>query len=341
MRFVLKSVLVLVGAFLWIAPGRSRATGRHDESEAAIQRGVEQRKKGDDHQALVEFERAYAIEKSTRALAQIGLAHMALGHWVEASNALEQALESKSDPWIAKNRVTLEGAAKQVDHHVGLVEIEGEPRGATVSLNGAVVGSMPLRSKVGTGEVAISVAAPGYVSLLRKVTVEPESRVRESFTLAILQPAETPPARTGGRESPDLVREAPAQAPASSPHRFGQLPWWTAGAAAVGVGTGTVLALTARNRIADFNKSCGLDPDSGKPVSDPSQTGSTNAQCSGLYDSWKSDKRWAAVTFVAGGVFAATSLALFLLDSPGNESGLKTVAACVPNSFGVACQLRF
>ena len=340
MRLFLKSAVVWVGLLSWTAPGYSRAAGPHEEAEAAIERGVQQRKKGDDHQALKEFEQAYAIEKSPRALAQIGLAHMALGHWVEASNALEQALEPKGDAWIAKKRTILENAATQVDHHVGVVEIEGNPPGATVSLNGTPAGAVPLRSKVVAGEVAISVAAGGYMSLLRKVTVDPGTMVRENFTLAALPSAGPPTTPAGPSSVPDVTRAHDQPLPAT-PHRFGQLPWWTAGTAAAGVGAGITFTLVARSRISDFNGSCGLADDSGQPVHDPSQAGSTDTRCASLYDSWKTDKRWATVSFAAGGVLAATSLVLFLLDSAGDERTPRSATACLPSGAGVSCALTF
>src|SRR4051812_16131890 len=71
-----------------------------DPAEAAIRRGVDLRRQGQDDQALQEFKKAYELSPSPRAIAQIGLAEQALGRWVDAETHLEAALGSKTDAWI-------------------------------------------------------------------------------------------------------------------------------------------------------------------------------------------------------------------------------------------------
>src|SRR5262245_38202257 len=93
MRFATLVVGVL------IVSGRALGAGS-DAAEAAIKRGIELRKKGDDEQALREFTQAYQLSKSPRALAQMGVAEQALGRWVDAEVHVERALQASSDGWI-------------------------------------------------------------------------------------------------------------------------------------------------------------------------------------------------------------------------------------------------
>jgi hypothetical protein len=345
------SRLLSVGLFLTVLPGvplDAGATGSDDEADAAIKRGVEYRIRGDDHKALEEFQKADRVKSSPRATGQIGLAQMALGHWVEASDALDSALAATGDAWIKKNRAALEETAKAVSRHVGQIEIEGEPAGASVTLNGSVAGKIPLKSKVVAGDVVIVVTAPGHVSLMRKVTVDPDTKVRESFTLTAVSSS------TSARESPAGV--APMQAEvarereevggqpggaAGAQRRFGQLPWWTAGAAAVGLGAGATFQLLARSQLSSFNASCGLV--GGTPVHDPATgANTTDAQCADYLRSWNDDKSRATVAFIAGGVLAAGSVVLFLLNSEQHGGAQPSVAyGCLPAGAGVSCAARF
>jgi PEGA domain len=342
------SRLLSVGCLLTALPGLSaaHAAGPDDEAEAAVKRGIEFRRRGDDHRALEEFQKADRLKSSARVTGQIGLAQMALGHWVEASDALDSALASRDDAWIKKNRGSLQDAARAVSRHVCVIEVEGEPAGASVALNGSVAGTLPLKSKVVAGDVVILVTAPGHVSLMRKVTVEPDTKIRESFTLtAVLSSA--PPRDVAAAVTPvqpELAREAgpPPSAPvAGSQRRFGQLPWWTAGAAAAGLGAGVTLRLLAQSQLSSFNASCGLV--SGTPVHDPaSGPTTTDAQCADHLSSWSDDKSRATVAFIAGGVLAAGSVVLFLLNSEPHDGARASVAyQCLPDGPGILCAARF
>jgi len=69
---------VAVGLATILAWGTAAAQGT-DPADAAIRRGVDLRRQGQDDQALQEFKKAYELSPSPRALAQIGLAEQALG----------------------------------------------------------------------------------------------------------------------------------------------------------------------------------------------------------------------------------------------------------------------
>ncbi len=152
--------------------------------EGLIDRGIELRRQGNDAEALEVFEKAYDRTGTSRALAQVALAHQALGHWVEAEEHLAQALEM-GGPWIEKNEGPLRGALRKVRERLGTLEVRGRPEDALVSVNGRSVGRLPLEApiRVVAGDVVVQVSREGYVPITRRVPVDAGKRVRETIQL--------------------------------------------------------------------------------------------------------------------------------------------------------------
>ena len=174
---------------LALAGAGASAAAAGDTEEATIQRGLELRRHGQDEQALLEFNNAYASSKSSRALAQVGLAEQALGRWADAELHLERALEADADPWIRKNRGTLRVSLSVVAKHIGSLEVLGNPAGAEVRVQGNSVGRLPLEkpTRVPAGDVVVEVRHPGYHSISRTVGVAAGSLSRETIVLLPLE----------------------------------------------------------------------------------------------------------------------------------------------------------
>ena len=151
------AVAAVLSAAALSSPARADS---HDDAEAdaAIKRGVELRRHAKDQDALEEFRKAYALVKSPRALAQVGLAEQALGRWVDAENDLAEAMASKSDPWIRKNLSTLNGAVDVIRKHLGSLDVIG-PAGAELLIDGHSAGTLPLAkpARVPIGSLTIEV----------------------------------------------------------------------------------------------------------------------------------------------------------------------------------------
>lgn len=175
--FVLASILNICSTSALAASGGE---------EALIRQGVESRRKQNDLEALGFFRRAYDLNRSPRAAAQMGLAEIALGRWVAAAGHLEEAMAASSDPWVAKHLATLKESYDRVLQRVGELEILGEPRGATIAIEGVIVGTLPLSKplRVRSGECRFLVNAPGYDPTTRTVDVAPGQLTRETVNLA-------------------------------------------------------------------------------------------------------------------------------------------------------------
>lgn len=178
----LAATIVLMG----LLPGRARADVAA-EAETAITAGIELRRQGQDRAALAEFQRAVRLRETPRAIAQMGLAEQALGLWMDANTHVGRALDARDDPWIRKNRATLETARTTIQSHLAQVEVWGAPSGAEVRLDGVLVGTLPsVTAWVGTGEVSMAVTAPGHAPLTRLVTIPAAGRSREHAQLRVL-----------------------------------------------------------------------------------------------------------------------------------------------------------
>jgi tetratricopeptide (TPR) repeat protein len=154
--------------------------------DALLQHGVQLRREGKDREALAEFQRAAAIERTPRAVAQIGMAELALGLWLAADEHIREALTHPNDAWIRKNRAALDQTLALADPHIGTLEIWGTPAGAEVLVNGKRAGTLPLENPIRlvAGSAAVTVRADGYEPVTRTLQVSSQSLARENVELA-------------------------------------------------------------------------------------------------------------------------------------------------------------
>ncbi|MFL5307448.1 MAG: tetratricopeptide repeat protein [Polyangia bacterium] len=187
----------------------ARAHAGEPSEDDLIRQGVAKRRHQDDEAALELFTRAYAIRKSPRAAAQMGLAEIAIGRWPEAEGHLQEALAASSDTWVTKNTATLNEALAKVARHLGSLQVLGGPAGAEVVVEGAVRGTLPMEQpiRVRAGECRFDVRATGYEPITRTVEISVASLTRETVHLSQV-------ARAAATPEPQPVSPAPAATPA-------------------------------------------------------------------------------------------------------------------------------
>jgi hypothetical protein len=201
-------VLMLVSA--------GSALAQSEDDEALIHYGVELRKQGRNAEALAEFQRADESHPSSRAKAQIALAEQALGRWVNAEAGLIAVLADANDAWIARNRQPLEDALTTIQDHLGSLEIDSNADGATIIVNGAVVGTSPLPGavRVVAGTAQIEVQAQGYGAMKREIDVPPRSSVKATI---VVMPVASPDAAHASAATPTGEMAETAQPPRVAP----------------------------------------------------------------------------------------------------------------------------
>lgn len=320
------------------------ATTEVDE-ESLIARGIELREKRDDEAALGLFRKAYERSKSARCLAQIALAEQALGRWVDAETHLSEAIVRADDPWIARKKPVLAQSLTEIQGHLGSLELSGGIAGAEVVLNGQPAGTFPVNAplRVPSGSVAMEVRAPGYLPMVRTVTVPGGGLARESVVLIAIREASSAPAQDAG---PSVVTTA--KVTAESPGAPATVEsWGTRKKVALGLGAGAIVAgvvgavflVKADGYRKDFNRT---EANGGRcTLADPVQP----APCQSILD----DKNFAVKAGVAGLVGAVLmGGAGAYLYFTGNRSEGPRIAAralrfdCAPHAgLGVACAGAF
>jgi hypothetical protein len=309
-------------ALILIAPASARA----DDADGLIKQGVELRRAGKDQAALEQFRRAYDLEPTPRALAQMGLAEQALGRWVDGEAHLARALEAAQDPWIGKYRATLEGSRAEMGKHLGSLSVTGGPAGAELRLDGRPAGTLPLRRtlRLPLGTFSLEASVEGRVVVARAVNIVAGITTHEDLSPAA-PPSNVTPAPPVAAAPPAAsvatseVRARDEATPGAGTERR-PLAWIAAGGAVAFAGAGAAL-LYLGNRSASEYGTC------------------TTGDCES-YKTNGSREQIAGVTgLVVGGALGATAAVLFLT-RPATDDGR---VACAPalDRWGASCALRF
>jgi hypothetical protein len=250
----------------------ARAEG--DEQTALLRQGVELRLAHRDAEALAVFARAVAMDPTPVALAQVGLAEQALGHWVEAEKDVKSALEHTSELWIAKNRLWLEAALAETQRHLAWLKVEAGVSSARIQLDGRML-PYGIETRVPSGAGTLTVSADAHVPEVHRIDLAP---AEHAYMTLILIPS---PAAPETAASPVPV-PAPTQTVSSppSPTTAGgrALPWLPPalmGVGAAGIAAGAffgVKALLAKQQRDDLCKGTMTCPSSARQPDEDGRT---------------------------------------------------------------------
>ena len=361
---VIGALLAVVGSAA-IAPRHARAAGAPDK---LLQDGLNLRRSGDDQGAYSLFVEAYGVSHAPRAAAQLGFCEQALGRWADAETHLSEALRAApTDAWIRKNRLPIEQSLAAVKTHIARVEVVGEPAGAEVSINGTVVGQLPMATpaRVAGGEIEVELKMRGYARASKSLRVE-AGQYQKVVIRAEREPDNATAAREpnrGGR--PAGAMEPPAgSTPATSTSSTATPPgatldskdskdskgsdgvpgprepsssgvgglklaaWITGGASLVFLGVGTIELLSASSKLDAFQKAMA---DGGGMVSCGTDLpGYGGPHCASLHNDWKSAHSLGLTGLIVGGGLAAASATLFIVSTVGSKDNEKVALGCAP-----------
>jgi hypothetical protein len=134
--------------------------------------GVRHRSRLEPEKALEAFRKAHQLAPSPKSRGQMGFVEHDLGQFTAAEQHLAGALAAHKDPWVIKNRRFLAEALAMTRLRLGHVSVRG-PAGATVRVQGAPVGTLPLSLPLSLpeGETWIAVAAPGHLPWEQRLTI--------------------------------------------------------------------------------------------------------------------------------------------------------------------------
>jgi len=322
------TVGALVGATpAWAAPG--------SDEDTLIGQGLGFREKGDDEAALRTFKEAYERFKSARALAQVALAEQALGRWVDADAHLAEALRREADPWIAKNAALLRQAMNDIQGRLGWLQLSGTDVRADVLINGQPAGQMPVGGplRVLAGSLALEVRAPGYLPVVRNVSVPAGGTARESITLIRVADSNASVAPPPNAPPPALVERPTIRDNAWSTRR--KLAVGSLAAGGAFLGGGVAFMILHNNKAGEYK-----DAGCATVLTNQGPPG-----CSDKADSANLTETLSIIGYAGAGVLAGAGLYLLLTeDQPASNGGPSTSISlrCAPAlNAGVTCAGTF
>jgi PEGA domain len=296
-RALASTVLVLAIATL-CPSARAEDASPSTKAGALIDEGVELRVQGDERAALERFRRAYELDPSPRAVAQMGLAEKSLRRYLAAEQHLLEALSHGDDPWVSGNREALEAAGTLVAKHLGWLAVTTNIQGAELLVNGAPVGALPLDpQRVVAGQTVVEVKAHGYETQRREQAVPAEVTTAVGFELAKVEPPPPPAVIPATSPMPPPALTPPGEAPMSwTPFIIG-----TGSLAVVGLGIGTGLGVRALQLRSERDEICpeaSCETQEGVEVDESGRAMATGS----------------TVAFTFGGLAAGAALVLWLVE---------------------------
>jgi hypothetical protein len=305
------------------------AADEKPDVEKLIARGIELRNEGRDADALKLFERAATIDPdSIRLQLHLATTHQALGNWLRADDYLTSALQRVDHPYVLRHRPALEEAKRVINDNIGRLEIDGEPAGAEVLLNGRQVGTLPLSQPVRAtvGQYLLEVRLDGHYTARRPVTISGHGLVRESVKLEPLPPDE----RTRLSYPQGPVRTAPSDG-VDRPAPRSWLTWTF-------VGLGSAAAATTVGALVFREVHAGRWNDNTRCL----ELERTREQvCGSEREKAETAGTIAAVSGIATGLFAAGALANLFVFSAREEPGQAGLDFCSVGFSGASCSGSF
>jgi hypothetical protein len=175
------ALLVLVAATGGHAdPEHRQSAGEH------FARGLELANAGGYESALREFNDAYAISPHFAVLYNIGQAQLALGHLLEAIEALSHYLQEGEDQIAPQRRAQVEAQIAQLRSRLAELSVISDRLGARIIVDGREVGRTPLRDPVRlvAGTHTVSAGVEGGAAVSRIVTLGEGERKELKLELA-------------------------------------------------------------------------------------------------------------------------------------------------------------
>ncbi|HEY3493792.1 MAG TPA: PEGA domain-containing protein, partial [Polyangiaceae bacterium] len=197
-------VAAVVAGVVTAAPSVRAEEDPRRAARAHYEQGLALANRGAYEAALREFRSAYEKSPQFAVLYNIGQAEIALGHPLEAIEALSRYLRDGGNQVPAERRKQVEAQIALVEALLAELVITSSEPGARVSVDGRELGSTPLSAavRVTTGPHEISLFFPGAEPVSRNVTLSEGERRALHFDRPAPPPPQepiAPPATTPAR----------------------------------------------------------------------------------------------------------------------------------------------
>jgi hypothetical protein len=177
------------------APAQPASVGPADvaRAERLYDEGVAATDRGDFAGAISLFQASYALNPLADVLYNIGMCHKALGELPQALNAFRDYVDGMGGNLGPEEQAEFDGLLAELAPQVGRLVIDSSAGAATVSVDGAVVGTTPLPTwhAVAPGRHRVEIAKQGFELFASEVDVAAGQTLTVSAPLVAL--VGTPP----------------------------------------------------------------------------------------------------------------------------------------------------
>jgi hypothetical protein len=331
-RWTVCAVLAFCGLLAtssFCAPAQAQSPAARPENpevERLVSLAIALRAQGKDLAALEPLKKAAEIEPSSvRVQVHLSNVHQALGQWLAADEYLRLALAQADHPYVVRHRQELDEARLVIQDNIGILEVDGDPAGAEVRLNGRLIGTLPLAAPVPVtvGSYTLEVKRDGHYTARRPIVIAGHGFVRESVRLERL-----PTDELGTRTFPIAV--GPSPEPAAALDRSPTRSWltWTF------AGLGAAAGVTAFGALIYREVHAKRWNDDARCLA----VGQTRAQiCDGERDKVASADRIALATGIATGLFATGALLNAFVFTAAPATDRAGLEGCAVGLQGASC----
>ena len=311
--------------------------------EALIQRGIQLRKNNADEQALAVFLEAEKQDPSSvRVLLHVVTAAQAAGKWLLADSYMRKVSALQEDPYYQRHADAIEVVRRSIAARVGTFQVQGGPEGATVRLDGQLVGTLPMTvpASIEAGAYQMEVHKPGFYRLRRSITINGGVLTREPVELnrAVARGDVSPDAAGAGAGSGGVGAEPAERTWWNSP----AVGWTLIGLGAAS-GAGSAIAfITRENKVDSWNDASCVSSDT------PDVT--RGEQCGSLKSEAETAQTIGVVTAIVGVAFTGLGIAHLLTagsppatadsGSTASSQGLR-LTSCDAGLLSIACHGSF
>jgi hypothetical protein len=305
--------------------------------EALIQRGIELRRNSADEAALTVFLEAEAQDPtSVRVLLHVVTAAQGAGKWLMADSYMRKVSALSDDPYYRRHADAIEVVRRAIAARIGTFQVDGGPDGATVRLDGQLVGTMPMAqpTSIEAGAYLMEVHKPGFYRLRRNVVISGGVLTREPVSL------------NKAEVRSDLGAGSGTGAVGSGSEAAENRAWWAA--PAVGwtlVGAGVASGIVSGVAFATRESRASTWNDESKCV--PNDGTTRSAACSSYKDDAETAQTIGIVAGIAGVALGGLGLTQLILSdsSPSTETGEDSaglkVTRCGAGLLSLSCQGSF
>ncbi|MBI4706207.1 MAG: PEGA domain-containing protein [Deltaproteobacteria bacterium] len=222
-------IALFAGLALWLhaAPALGQPSGADEaEGKRLAMEAFKEYQASDFKKALDSFEKARKLYPSGQVLRMTGYSLVALERWLEAADALEDALRTDFKPLSDADRGDTQKNLDTALSHLSTLSLTAKVDGATASIDGGEPREMPVKIRVLEGRHTVVAKAEGYHDSERSIKVaggqpfDLEVELRKPEPVKKPKPERKPEKKPEEAETPE-EKPAPVEEKPESPPEEG------------------------------------------------------------------------------------------------------------------------